>query len=79
MSGPSAMRIGSDGAISCPQPGSITVVDALAKRNDYDLIFHNGDISYATGFLVEWDSFLELITPIASKVAYMTTIGNHER
>ncbi|KAG0567486.1 hypothetical protein KC19_7G138400 [Ceratodon purpureus] len=61
------------------EPGSITVVDALAKRNDYDLIFHNGDISYATGFLVEWDSFLELITPIASKVAYMTTIGNHER
>lgn len=63
----------------CVQPGSIRVADALTKRNDYDVVFHNGDISYATGFLVEWDSFLELISPVASKVSYMTTIGNHER
>ncbi|KAL2898499.1 putative inactive purple acid phosphatase 27 [Bienertia sinuspersici] len=44
-----------------------------------DTIFHIGDISYATGFLVEWDYFLHLITPLASKVSYMTAIGNHER
>ena len=44
-----------------------------------DSIFHIGDISYATGFLVEWDYFLNLITPLASKVSYMTAIGNHER
>ena len=61
------------------QPGSILVADALTKRSDFDVLVHNGDISYATGFLVEWDSFLELITPLASKVSYMTTIGNHER
>lgn len=62
------------------QPGSIGVIDALTKRkNDVDMVFHIGDISYATGFLVEWDSFLELISPVASKVSYMTAIGNHER
>ena len=44
-----------------------------------DSIFHIGDISYATGFLVEWDYFLHLISPIASRVPYMTAIGNHER
>ena len=46
---------------------------------DVDSIFHIGDISYATGFLVEWDFFLHLISPVASQVSYMTAIGNHER
>lgn len=44
-----------------------------------DSIFHIGDISYATGFLVEWDFFLHLISPVASQLSYMTAIGNHER
>ena len=59
--------------------GSITVVDALTNRSDYDVVLHIGDISYATGFLVEWDSFLELVAPMASKVPYMIAISNHER
>ncbi|XP_020114415.1 probable inactive purple acid phosphatase 27 isoform X2 [Ananas comosus] len=64
------------------QPGSISVVAAMAKEigaGSVDSIFHIGDISYATGFLVEWDYFLHLITPLASHVSYMTAIGNHER
>ncbi|GJM92846.1 hypothetical protein PR202_ga09350 [Eleusine coracana subsp. coracana] len=64
------------------QPGSITVTNAVAKEiqtRKVDSIFHIGDISYATGFLVEWDFFLHLITPLASQVPYMTAIGNHER
>ncbi|XP_051226314.1 probable inactive purple acid phosphatase 27 [Lolium perenne] len=64
------------------QPGSISVTRAVAKEvqtGKVDSIFHIGDISYATGFLVEWDFFLHLIRPIASQVAYMTAIGNHER
>lgn len=48
-------------------------------NGNVDSIFHIGDISYATGFLVEWDYFLNLITPLASRVSYMTAIGNHER
>lgn len=64
------------------QPGSISVVNAIAKEvssGNIDSIFHIGDISYATGFLVEWDFFLHLISPVASQLSYMTAIGNHER
>ncbi|KAJ0038389.1 hypothetical protein Pint_23840 [Pistacia integerrima] len=64
------------------QPGSLSVIKAMAEEIDngnVDSIFHIGDISYATGFLVEWDYFLHLISPVASRVPYMTAIGNHER
>lgn len=64
------------------QPGSITVTQAMANEissGNVDSVFHIGDISYATGFLVEWDFFLHLITPVASQISYMTAIGNHER
>lgn len=64
------------------QPGSLNVVNAMAAEissGSIDSIFHIGDISYATGFLVEWDFFLHLISPIASQLSYMTAIGNHER
>lgn len=52
---------------------------AEVASGNVDSIFHIGDISYATGFLVEWDYFLHLINPVASQVSYMTAIGNHER
>ncbi|XP_042480536.1 probable inactive purple acid phosphatase 27 [Macadamia integrifolia] len=64
------------------QPGSISVIKAISKeveKGKVDSIFHIGDISYATGFLVEWDYFLQQISPVASHVPYMTAIGNHER
>ncbi|XP_039002235.1 probable inactive purple acid phosphatase 1 [Hibiscus syriacus] len=64
------------------QPGSISVIKAMTEEvesGNVDSIFHIGDISYATGFLVEWDFFLHLITPLASQVTYMTATGNHER
>ncbi|KAJ6428114.1 hypothetical protein OIU84_023521 [Salix udensis] len=64
------------------QPGSLSVIKAMTEEvesGNADTIFHIGDISYATGFLVEWDFFLHLISPLASQVSYMTAIGNHER
>ncbi|KAF8396213.1 hypothetical protein HHK36_017826 [Tetracentron sinense] len=64
------------------QPGSLSVIKAMIDEiaaGNVDSIFHIGDISYATGFLVEWDFFLHLISPVASRVSYMTAIGNHER
>lgn len=57
-------------------------MNALAREvssGNINSIFHIGDISYATGFLVEWDFFLHLISPLASQLSYMTAIGNHER
>ncbi|KAM5551965.1 hypothetical protein ABKV19_026704 [Rosa sericea] len=64
------------------QPGSLSVIKAVTDEinsGNVDSIFHIGDISYATGFLVEWDFFLHQINPVASRVSYMTAIGNHER
>ncbi|KAB1228219.1 putative inactive purple acid phosphatase 27 [Morella rubra] len=64
------------------QPGSISVINAVADEvnsGNVNSIFHIGDISYATGFLAEWEFFLDLINPVASQVPYMTAIGNHER
>ncbi|XP_028760592.1 probable inactive purple acid phosphatase 27, partial [Neltuma alba] len=64
------------------QPGALSVLKAMASdvdSNNVNSIFHIGDISYATGFLAEWDFFLHLIAPAASRVSYMTAIGNHER
>ena len=42
------------------------------------LVAHIGDISYATGALALWDSFLAQVEPLSSFAAYMTAIGNHE-
>ncbi|XP_058782395.1 probable inactive purple acid phosphatase 27 [Vicia villosa] len=64
------------------QPGALSVIKAIANEvdsNNVNSVFHIGDISYATGFLAEWDFFMNLISPVASRVSYMTAIGNHER
>lgn len=64
------------------QPGALSVIKAIAdyvNSNNVNTVFHIGDISYATGFLAEWDYFLHLISPVASRLSYMTAIGNHER
>lgn len=64
------------------QPGALKVIDAVGKEVDMgniDMVLHIGDISYATGFMAEWDFFLEMIGTVASRVPYMTAIGNHER
>ncbi|XLS78730.1 hypothetical protein HN51_062955, partial [Arachis hypogaea] len=57
----------------------ISAIDEEVKSENVDSVFHIGDISYATGFLAEWDFFLSLINPVASIVSYMTAIENHER
>ncbi|KAM2263651.1 hypothetical protein ACFXTI_039911 [Malus domestica] len=55
------------------QPGSLSMIQAVADEINsriVDSIFHIGDISYATGFLVEWDLFLQQISSVASRVSY---------
>jgi len=64
------------------QPGALSVIKAISddvNSNNVNSVFHIGDISYATGFVAEWDFFIHLISPIASRVSYMTAVGNHER
>jgi len=44
-----------------------------------DLLFHVGDLSYATGHEAEWDRFMEQIEPLSARLPYLTAQGNHER
>lgn len=53
---------------------------ALVAADDAaEIVLHIGDISYAVGFLAEWDNFFHQIQPAASAKPWMTAIGNHEQ
>ncbi|WOL17959.1 putative inactive purple acid phosphatase 27 [Canna indica] len=62
------------------QPGSLNTTDMIAKDLDnIDIVLHIGDITYANGYLSQWDQFTEQVKPITSRVPYMLASGNHER
>ncbi|KAJ6312225.1 hypothetical protein OIU77_013879 [Salix suchowensis] len=62
------------------QPGSLNTTKQLVQDlKNIDIVFHNGDICYANGYLSQWDQFTAQIEPIASSVPYMISSGNHER
>ncbi|CAD7698428.1 unnamed protein product, partial [Ostreobium quekettii] len=42
----------------------------VAKK-EYQLLVHNGDISYAMGFVPQWDHYFEQMKPIITRVPYM--------
>ncbi|CAK4086817.1 unnamed protein product [Aphanomyces euteiches] len=48
-------------------------------ENGYDgFLLHFGDISYARGIGLQWDKFMYIIEPIATRLPYMVSLGNHE-
>ncbi|ETO12490.1 hypothetical protein RFI_24884 [Reticulomyxa filosa] len=55
-----------------------TVLIASEYLDKTDFVLHVGDISYARGYLSDWDCYLHQIQPITSRLPYMTGIGNHE-
>ncbi|KAM7483449.1 hypothetical protein LguiB_008032 [Lonicera macranthoides] len=62
------------------QPGSLNTTDQLIKDLDnYDIVFHIGDLPYANGYISQWDQFTAQVQPITSAVPYMIASGNHER
>ncbi|KAC9391489.1 hypothetical protein E3N88_45913 [Mikania micrantha] len=62
------------------QRGSLNTTKQLIEDlKNLDVVFHIGDISYANGYLSQWDQFTSQIEPIASSVPYMIASGNHER
>ncbi|MED6206914.1 putative inactive purple acid phosphatase 27 [Stylosanthes scabra] len=62
------------------QPGSLNTTDQLIKDLDnYDIVFHIGDMPYANGYLSQWDQFTAQVQDISSTVPYMIASGNHER
>lgn len=62
------------------QPGSLNTTDQLIKDlHNIDIVFHIGDITYANGYISQWDQFTSQVEPIASTIPYMIASGNHER
>ncbi|KAB1217380.1 putative inactive purple acid phosphatase 27 [Morella rubra] len=62
------------------QPGSLNTTNQLFEDlKNFDIVFHIGDITYATGYILQWDQFTSQVEPIASTVPYMIASGNHER
>ncbi|KAM0866651.1 hypothetical protein ACQ4PT_042483 [Festuca glaucescens] len=54
------------------QPASLNTTDAVMRDLDNtDVVFHIGDISYANGYLSQWDQFTQQVEPITSRVPYM--------
>jgi len=60
-------------------PAINTTKNVLNVLDETDLILHIGDISYAVGYSAQWDEFMQQISPISTRIPYMTCIGNHER
>ncbi|GLE07862.1 hypothetical protein PINS_up018604 [Pythium insidiosum] len=66
-----------------PVKRSATTIELMRRdmndpRANYVAILHDGDLSYAMGATYLWDQFGALIEPVASEVAYMVGVGNHE-
>ncbi|BDA46085.1 probable inactive purple acid phosphatase 27 [Coccomyxa sp. Obi] len=63
------------------EENSIPVTNAIASEiaNGYTLNVHNGDLSYADGFLADWDNYYEQISVFTRYLPFMTVPGNHER
>lgn len=54
------------------QPGSLNTTDQLiSDLYNIDIVFHIGDITYANGYISQWDQFTSQVEPIASTVPYM--------
>jgi hypothetical protein len=70
-----------DMGLSPVQPGANLTIDRVQARvmsTNITCLLHIGDISYARGIGALWDGFMTQIGPIASRVPYMVSIGNHE-
>ena len=61
-----------------PSVNTMYAVGAEVMAGNVDVVYHGGDISYATGYLAVWDFFLDMISPVARSVVYLSTVGNHE-
>lgn len=54
------------------QPGALNTTDqVISDLNNIDIVFHIGDLSYANGYISQWDQFTAQVEPIASTVPYM--------
>ncbi|GBF97889.1 hypothetical protein Rsub_10244 [Raphidocelis subcapitata] len=61
-------------------PGAPVTIASILRRDAAvsDFLLHVGDIAYADGNPEVWDSFLDAISPLASRLPYLVQVGNHE-
>ncbi len=57
---------------------TIAKLTAMVDAGKLDAVVHSGDISYADGYEPHWDIYFNKIQPIAARIPYMVTAGNHE-
>jgi hypothetical protein len=57
---------------------SVSTLNHLIREHDIDMILHAGDLSYADCNQSLWDSYGEMIEPLASYKPWMVCPGNHE-
>jgi len=57
---------------------SESTIRHLSKDNSVKMILHAGDLSYADCDQPLWDSYGEMIEPLAKKIPWMVCAGNHE-
>lgn len=48
-----------------------TTTQLIQDLENIDMVFHIGDISYANGYLSQWDQFTAQVEPITSTMPYM--------
>jgi len=65
---------------NCLPAARRTFDSMIAQMEQYSIDFglNIGDISYANGNAVRWDQFFYELEPLATKVPWMASIGNHD-
>jgi acid phosphatase type 7 len=53
-------------------------IERFVDNREVDVVFLNGDISYANGYIVSWQYYLNMISTFSRKIAFLNTLGNHE-
>jgi hypothetical protein len=57
---------------------SISTINNIINEQNISMILHAGDLSYADCDQTLWDSYGEMIEPLASYTPWMVSPGNHE-
>jgi hypothetical protein len=71
-----------DSALYPVFPGTVTTVDMIlaldGEDSPLDFVAVIGDLAYAEGSVVLWTLWAAFMFPIASRIPFMVTVGNHE-
>ncbi len=57
---------------------SVSTINHIMKNKDVSMILHTGDLSYADCNQTLWDTYGNMIQPLASYIPWMVCPGNHE-